>query len=367
MSTKESTYCTKDFIPQNLGNTAWAYNRLGYRDETLMECLVKEAAGRLKECAGQEVLDLIESISTGGYEDAVAGPEWSLLLHWAGQKYESVHDFVKVSSQMPLGLRKLSDFDKALAVQDYRDHMASFSLVGLGFTYTSKLLLEMGVILLEGSQREQWQKQSREAASRITGTGNESDVTKNAEAQEGLKVCRTVCVYRYNLLSVTGQRCMVEPTAVTSGPACEAFELGLFAAILRHPRGGDGEFQALQACARACLQELGCNPIGAPPLDGSAIEGELWLHVSEVPCLSCVGAIAQFRHIFPDIKIHISFNLGRQPSQDGTSSASPQANSSGSVVMHGPRDATFRSAARLQVFSPDKGSAGSVHPTRRDV
>ena len=34
---------------------------------------------------------------------------------------------------------------------------------------------------------------------------------------------------------------------------------------------------------------------GAPPFDGSAVEGELWLHVSEVPCLSCVGAMAQFR------------------------------------------------------------------------
>ena len=29
---------SKDFIPQNLGNTAWAYNRLGYRDEQLMQC-----------------------------------------------------------------------------------------------------------------------------------------------------------------------------------------------------------------------------------------------------------------------------------------------------------------------------------------
>jgi hypothetical protein len=30
-----------------------------------MQCLVREAAGRLHECSGQEVLDLIESISTG--------------------------------------------------------------------------------------------------------------------------------------------------------------------------------------------------------------------------------------------------------------------------------------------------------------
>ena len=136
-----------------------------------MECLVNEAAGRLHECAGQEILDLIESISTGGYEDAVQGPQWSSLVSWAGAKYESVQKFVQVSSDMPLGLRKLSDFDRALAVQDYRDHMASFSLVGLGFTYTSKLLREMGVVLLEGPQRESWQNASQVAAARITGTG----------------------------------------------------------------------------------------------------------------------------------------------------------------------------------------------------
>eukprot|EP00913_Durusdinium_trenchii_P004380 g4059.t1 len=50
-------------------------------------------------------------------------------------------------------------------------------------------------------------------------------------------------------------------------------------------------------------------------MDGSAVEGELWLHVSEVPCLSCVGAMAQFRKVFPDVSILISFNLGRQPSE----------------------------------------------------
>ena len=30
-----------------------------------MQCLVREAAGRLHECSGQEILDLIESIATG--------------------------------------------------------------------------------------------------------------------------------------------------------------------------------------------------------------------------------------------------------------------------------------------------------------
>ncbi|CAE8594832.1 unnamed protein product, partial [Polarella glacialis] len=58
---RRSQEIVSEFIPQNLGNTAWAYNRLGFRDEPLMRCLVQQAAGRLHECQGQEVLDLIES------------------------------------------------------------------------------------------------------------------------------------------------------------------------------------------------------------------------------------------------------------------------------------------------------------------
>ncbi|CAK9081549.1 unnamed protein product [Durusdinium trenchii] len=319
---RRSQEIVADFIPQNLGNTAWAYNRLGYRDEQLMQCLVREAAGRLQDCAGQEVLDLIESIVTGGYEASVEGPEWQRLACWAGQKVEAVARCVVSSSEMPLTLRKLPDFDRALAVQDYQDHLASFSLVGLGFTYTCQILEQLGIRLLNGSEKEAWQKVAQEASNSISGTGNQSDVSKNVEAQEGLKICRTICVYRY-ALQLGPETVCVGPTAVTSGPARDAHELGLFAATLRHPRGGDGEFQALQACARASMQ-LGCEPTGAPPMDGSAVEGELWLHVSEVPCLSCVGAMAQFRKVFPDVSILISFNLGRQPSEKSQADARPQ-------------------------------------------
>ncbi|CAK9102197.1 Kinesin-like protein KIF13B [Durusdinium trenchii] len=257
---RRSQEIVADFIPQNLGNTAWAYNRLGYRDEQLMQCLVREAAGRLQDCAGQEVLDLIESIVTGGYEASVEGPEWQRLACWAGQKVEAVARCVVSSSEMPLTLRKLPDFDRALAVQDYQDHLASFSLVGLGFTYTCQILEQLGIRLLNGSEKEAWQKVAQEASNSISGTGNQSDVSKNVEAQEGLKICRTICVYRY-ALQLGPETVCVGPTAVTSGPARDAHELGLFAATLRHPRGGDGEFQALQACARASMQ-LGCEPTG---------------------------------------------------------------------------------------------------------
>ena len=55
-------------------------------DEALMQCLVHEAAGRLHECSGQEVLDLIESISTG--KPPVGPARW--LVGWLVAKLELV-------------------------------------------------------------------------------------------------------------------------------------------------------------------------------------------------------------------------------------------------------------------------------------
>ena len=113
---QRSQEIVQEFIPQNLGNTAWAYNRLGYRDEQLMHCLlplvskeprrglVREAAGRLQECAGQEVLDLVESIVTGAPHAAA-----SLACRWlrdcrAGPRVGASHALVRIEVPGGAGL-----------------------------------------------------------------------------------------------------------------------------------------------------------------------------------------------------------------------------------------------------------------------
>jgi len=274
-----------------------------------MRTIVQQAAVRIHECNGQEVLDVVEAISTGGYIDAVDKVYWDTLMDWTGEKYERARRYLDENAGLPLALPRLSDFDRALAVQDYREQLSKFDLIGLGFTYTARLLEHIGVRLPEGSVLEEWTETARQVAVNVR---HEGDMEKNAEAQEGLKVCRTVCVYRYSLRRADGDGAAeLGPTAITSGPADEAHELGLFATTLRHHRGGDGEFKAMQACARACA-DLGRAPaVGGGGL--ADIDGELWVHVSEVPCLSCVSAMAQFRRLFPDITLHCAFTLGRQP------------------------------------------------------
>lgn len=302
-----------EFIPQNLGNTAWAYNRLGYRDGELMKTLTQQAARVLHECQGQEILDLIEAVSTGGYEDIVVAADWAAVTGWVEQRSSGAEEFIIHSAGLALDFPRLSDFDRALAVQDYQEHLKSFNVIGLGYNLTWKVLSRLGIHLPEGSALDAWRAEAQRVVA--AGVTNASDADKNAEAQEGLKACRTVCVYRFSLRGSGHAAAQQTPVGVASKTPTDAWELGLVATTLKHNRGGDGEFQALQACARACLEQLGLDPLGAggAASSGTSAVGELWLHVSEVPCLSCVGAMAQFRRLFPSIDLHVSFTLGRQP------------------------------------------------------
>eukprot|EP00445_Apocalathium_hangoei_P064783 CAMPEP_0204113934 /NCGR_PEP_ID=MMETSP0361-20130328/3944_1 /ASSEMBLY_ACC=CAM_ASM_000343 /TAXON_ID=268821 /ORGANISM="Scrippsiella Hangoei, Strain SHTV-5" /LENGTH=645 /DNA_ID=CAMNT_0051064375 /DNA_START=8 /DNA_END=1945 /DNA_ORIENTATION=- len=341
---RRSQEIVMDFIPQNLGNTAWAYNRLGFRDEGLMQTIVRETAQRLNECQGQEVLDVIESIATGNYIEVVDQTYWAALMEWTGRKFDVAKQFLDENAHLPLTLPALSDFDRALAVQDYRDQMAKFDIIGLGYTWTERLLQHLGVRIPEGDELEEWRSSAQVAA---LDARHEGDQTKNQEAQEGLKACRTVCVYRFSISREGFQVAALrqEPKPLMSGPANDSFELGLFSTTLKHPRGGDGEFQALQACARACA-ELGCQPASDAHARGETMRGEVWLHVSEVPCLSCVGAMAQFRQLFPHIALNVAFTLGRQPA--GMPEAKPKfepsarddASSPGSYVRREPEGKT---------------------------
>jgi len=317
---RRSQEIVSEFIPQNLGNSAWAYNRLGYRDEALICTLAQQAARALPECQGQEIFDLIEAVTTGNYIDAVDPEVWTTINNWTLQRYDRAHRFLDDSCGLPLKLSAMSDFERALAVQDYQVTLASFNIIGLGYNFTGQLFSNLGVDVLQGSELEEWRSLARCAAA--GHELNATDAAKNFEAQEGLKACRTICVYRYSVRAATetGWSTPIEqgPTAITSGQPDDSYELGLFAATLRHNRAADCEFKALQAFARMCSENLGWQLYGDIPADGYGIEGDLWLYTSEVPCFSCVGATGQFRRLFPGIKVHIAYNMGRQPAAANT-------------------------------------------------
>ena len=71
------------------------------------------------------------------------------------------------------------------------------------------------------------------------------------------------------------------------------------ACVVEHPRSNDAEFQVLNKAADQLLR----SPAGA------ASEATLRFDVSEIPCLSCMGALRQFQKSFPRVRMRASFSI----------------------------------------------------------
>ena len=95
---------------------------------------------------------------------------------------------------------------------------------------------------------------------------------------------------------------------------------GLVVCRLRHPREGDAEVQAL--CAAMSTSVLGRGEPGRarrPP-----VGLQLHLHLSDVPCISCLGCTLQFHYRFPGV-LRVSFDPGRQLHVDSVPLPRPPA------------------------------------------
>lgn len=96
---------------------------------------------------------------------------------------------------------------------------------------------------------------------------------------------------------------------------------------LRHDRGGDAEFRVL--CA---AMEVGFFGEETPS------NCELLLHTSEVPCLSCLGAMLQFNYRHPGV-LRVSFDRGRECHRDTVVDESTQRLAPPFVEGKSPQDA----------------------------
>jgi len=285
----------QEFIPQNLGNTAWSFCRLQVRDDNLIRCIAKEAARTIEEFQGQDVVDLTEAFFVApGAMEALDPADWEIIDACARKKYESLRNF--------FDSRPFSNVEK------YRMDLKELAVMGLGYKYTTILLNGYGFLEMDSQGMqvldEAWVEEARGLFSSAT---NASDASKNNHAQAGLQICRTACVFRYSVRGPNGSELITEPRVVASGPPLEETN-GFCAGILRHNRAGDGEFQALTAAAKACRSLDQSIP--------SKCTGDLWFHVSEVCCLSCCAAMVQFSDYYPGVRLHVSYDLGRQTKTD---------------------------------------------------
>jgi len=76
----------------------------------------------------------------------------------------------------------------------------------------------------------------------------------------------------------------------------------------KHGRSGDSECRALVHAYRSIQEVQEMSP------ELVHICGTVSLHVSGVPCLSCVGVMAQFKLRYPKVRMGVTFELREQPS-----------------------------------------------------
>eukprot|EP00747_Dinoflagellata_sp_TGD_P054349 gnl/TRDRNA2_/TRDRNA2_148962_c0_seq1.p1 gnl/TRDRNA2_/TRDRNA2_148962_c0~~gnl/TRDRNA2_/TRDRNA2_148962_c0_seq1.p1 ORF type:complete len:414 (+),score=62.22 gnl/TRDRNA2_/TRDRNA2_148962_c0_seq1:1-1242(+) len=160
--------------------------------------------------------------------------------------------------------------------------LQTLGLATLGAAGTKKMLQELG---FEGGEHAHAPMAlgAREAHCRL-----EHHLLISAERRDGLREHRSIA--EHGRLLVSGD--IPEPDGVDA----------LVPVTLRFPRGRDAEFLALTAIVAAVRRTAA--EVGATQW---SVRGTAWLHISHPPCLSCVGAMLQFRCAYPDVKLIVSF------------------------------------------------------------
>ena len=189
-------------------------------------------------------------------------------------------------------------------IRRYQESLQAFHIRGLGCEHSWRLLRGLGVERA-GALQELLDLRSRQG---LAGRGERQNW----------------CLFRAEL-RVGQQSCRDERLLNSSVVRYREDCAGLVHVKLHHDRvdhrAWDAEFRAMArtaAAARSLLegavgaaQELlahGARPeetAGASREAEARVEGRLELLMTEVPCLSCVGAMAQFRGRFPGIALHV--------------------------------------------------------------
>jgi len=120
-------------------------------------------------------------------------------------------------------------------------------------------------------------------------------------------------------------------------------EHGLVVVRLRHPREGDAEIQALCAALGTSVLRNGRAPAGMA----------LHLHLSDVPCVSCLGATLQFHFRYPGV-LKVSFDRGRVLAEDSVPIPRPPPPPSkrGNALPYAPLPSDLQ-AKRAEVLDED--------------
>mmetsp|Transcript_19258 Transcript_19258/g.58802 ORF Transcript_19258/g.58802 Transcript_19258/m.58802 type:complete len:773 (-) Transcript_19258:5-2323(-) len=354
------------FNNQNLTNLAWSYTHLGLECPALMAEVARLANDRTAEMNVQDLAQLalalcfirsrndgcvfgteeltrslvkrvtvamVEKLrySTEAYpddawmvhdlvllwyrEDEAAraiGSTWAELDSRVASLFAQVSDFLRFTPLLRYA-QPCGAVVQTVHVQEYERAFRALDLRSLGIKYTSRLLAELGIPEPDshfvGAASAQLEEDRTEMLAVEPGAGGqnwcffryqvstivEGEATRSAEELNGIRV-----------RSCGGDAVALE----LLDPPFEAHltPVKLSNDRLNH-RKRDAEFRALAHTAgvlRALFPDA--DTLMAQRIWwGKRVQGWLHIRVTEVPCLSCLGAMIQFSKRFPHIDLRVSY------------------------------------------------------------
>lgn len=271
-----------DFSVQGLCNIAWAFVRFG------LPVPVATARGIAEETVKRRDELTVEPGDAVLLSDAVCS-EWFEHVPKAifeecdaigREQYEKVFGFLSDMSNIPsLG-------GNPLDVERYQNCITGFGIIQLGRRLTVEFLRRLD--MLGGSEEAIAALRPKREAWLI------EELTKVDPTDASLQH-KTTCTWA--LVLNDESHLASDAQVVASGTPMEA-EMRFVSCVVEHPRASDAEFQVVNKAAELLLRDA-----------SKARHTVLHIDVSEIPCLSCLGALRQFQKAFPQVKIRLSFSI----------------------------------------------------------
>lgn len=365
----------EDHDTQNLANTSWATAMVGYRYSSWLDAAAKVAVRKIRDCQTLHLAQLAFAfarfVNTGekhGFLPALLEETLRRVEEFPPQSLFDVHDALVFFKMMPSAssverrlfccfeetAQKLESFARlgvkgrptAAEIAAYQKSVEQADIVTLGEHWTLAFLKRFGLLC---SKADPFIPEARQ---RILDFRDE-EALKDPVSRSIFH--RAKCVWQLGIDSEK-DGALADGLFESGEPVCGApAGHGLYVCRLRHTREGDAEIQALCAALDTSILRSGRVPEGL----------KLNLHLSDVPCVSCLGCTLQFQFRFPGV-LRVSFDRGRVQSRDSVMIPRPPPPPSkrGNPVPYAPlpnappHDGVDRSMLRKE--RPNDGRADST-------
>lgn len=316
-----------DFTITGLCNVAWAFVRMGLEvPATTALTLASETLSRREDLLEGEPGDciLLSDAVCSEWADSVPRSVFDDCDALGRVVYDRVFVFLADLNNVPsLGAGPGE-------VEQYQRSIIGFRTVQLGSRLSEEFLRRLhlheecsGSRAALRAAREEW---LLEALERV-------------EPHDGTWHHKTTCAWSLDtVVGSGGVRVLASGTPMNE-------PIRFVSCCVEHSRSNDAEFQVLNKAAEELLS------VPQPPT------GLLRIDVSEIPCMSCLGALRQFQKAFPAVQIRLSFSIRKvfDTCSDRSSDAPLQ------LDLPPPR----RHVDVLPSSSDNRGRSGAVQPVRR--